>query len=162
MEEIWRDIDGYEGLYKVSNLGNIKSLNYRRTGKEEILKAEINNGYLYVILYKERKIKLYLVHRLVAIAFIPNPYNLPEINHKDEDRTNNIVSNLEWCNRQYNNIYGKRLQSISKKVLCVETNKIYNSMKEAERDLGCDHSHISAVCRGKRKTCGGYHWKYIN
>ena len=84
--EIWKDIDGYEGLYQVSNLGRIKSLNYKRTGRTKLLKLVKSNGYLDIILYNNGKYKHYLVHRLVAKAFIPNPDNLPEINHIDEDK----------------------------------------------------------------------------
>ena len=106
MEE-WRDIEGFEGLYQVSNTGKVKSLNYRRTGKEKILKAYPNgHDYLQVKLHKDGKKKSCRVNRLVAQAFIPNPDNLPEVNHKDEDKTNNCVENLEWCSKLYNINYG--------------------------------------------------------
>lgn len=110
-EEIWRDIEGYEGLYQVSNLGRVKSLDrIDRLGRRKpgvILSYILHNyGYLLVNLYKEGKRKLFLVHRLVAHTFIPNPEGLPEINHKDEDKTNNLVDNLEYCDRKYNINYG--------------------------------------------------------
>ena len=117
MEEIWKDIKGYEGLYQVSNLGRVKSLGrwvykeYRgkRWQGEKILKQIKNKfGYLRVYLYKNRKAKCYAIHRLVAQVFIPNPYNLPQVNHKDEDKSNNRVDNLEWCTSFYNNEYGTR------------------------------------------------------
>lgn len=108
MIEIWKDILGYEGLYQVSNLGNVRSLNYRRSGKTKLLKQGTDNGYKRVELSKNGKKKKYWVHRLVAIAFISNPNNYKEVNHKDEDKSNNNVNNLEWCTREYNNNYGTR------------------------------------------------------
>ena len=104
MEE-WRDIKGFEGKYMVSNLGRVKSLNYRRTGKEKILKAYPNKddyGYLKVSLYKDGKVRYPLVHVLVATAFLENPDNLPEVNHKDENSKNNCAENLEYCRWLYN------------------------------------------------------------
>lgn len=163
--EIWKDIKGYEG-YKVSNLGNVKSLNYNRTGKEKILKPKKNKGYLYVNLCKQGKVKFYLVHRLVAQAFIPNPNNYPQINHKDEDKTNNTIQNLEWCDRKYNNNYGTRNQrsalSRSKQVLCVETGLLYTSLIEVQRQLGFAQPNISSACTGRYKTAYKYHWEYVS
>ena len=162
MEE-WKNIEGYEGKYQVSNEGRIKSL---CNNKEKILKpASYKNGYLYVKLYKNCEYKRFSIHRLVAAAFIPNQDNLPQVNHKDEDKTNNNVSNLEWCTAKYNSNYGNRnlKSSISrgKKVLCIETGIIYNSIKEAERQTGINQSHIVKACKGKYKTSGGFHWKYV-
>ena len=111
MEEQWKDIiiekNGvtydYTGLYQVSNLGRVRSLGNDKTRKERILKPKINNkGYLQVILCKNGKVKTFLVHRLVATAFIPNPDNLPVVNHRDENPLNNCVDNLEWCTQKYN------------------------------------------------------------
>ena len=105
-EEIFKDIEGYEGLYKVSNMGNVKSLKY---GKERILKAGKNRGgYLYVFLYKDGKAKNYTVHKLVGNAFLSNPQGYKELNHKDEDKTNNNADNLEWCSRSYNCSYNDK------------------------------------------------------
>ena len=105
MEEIWKPIKGYESLYEVSNLGRVKSLKW---GKERILRTDkSNNGYLRVVLCKDGKKKKYLVHRLVCESFLPNSNNLPEVNHKDENKTNNKVDNLEWCDRTYNNRYSQ-------------------------------------------------------
>ena len=102
MEEIWKDIDGYEGLYQVSNLGRVKSFNYNRTGKEMNLKP-VNTcngfGYLYVNLNKNGKTRLFYIHRLVAKAFLENPDHKSDVNHKDENKTNNCVENLEWWNQ---------------------------------------------------------------
>ena len=107
-KEIWKDIEGYEGEYQISNYGNVKSLNYLRTGKERILKPGKNRGgYYYVQLYKN-KAKNHYIHRLVAQAFIKNPRNLPQVNHKDENKSNNRVDNLEWCMPIYNANYGTR------------------------------------------------------
>lgn len=104
MDEIFRPIEGYEGLYEVSNLGKVRSIGYR---KERILKPVIDiGGYSTVHLVKEGKLKWFKVHRLVAQAFIPNTEGLPQINHIDEDKTNNRVDNLEWCTGSYNIRYG--------------------------------------------------------
>ena len=115
--EIWKDIDGYEGLYQVSNLGRVKSLNYHRTGKERIMKPKKDSkGYLQVLLCKESKVKHYFVHRLVAVAFVDNPQNLPIINHIDENPKNNNANNLEWCTQKYNINYGTRNKKASEKL----------------------------------------------
>lgn len=157
--EIWKNIEGYEGLYQVSNYGNVKSL---RFGKEKILKpAKDKNGYLMVCLSKQSQTTHY-IHRLVAMAFIDNPNNFSELNHRDEDKTNNKVENLEFCDRGYNINYGTRNQKISKQVLCLETGKIYLSTMEVERELGFNNGNIGKCCNGKRKTCGGYTWKYVS
>lgn len=106
MEEIWKDIDGFEGLYQVSNFGNVMSLNYGNRGYAKKLTPKFNNsGRLWVELLKGGKRKCMLVHRLVALAFIPNPNNFPQINHKDENPKNNFAFNLEWCTQSYNNHY---------------------------------------------------------
>ena len=110
MEE-WKDIIGYEGKYQVSNTGKIRSLNYLNTRKTKELKPrKFSTGYLSICLGKEKK--NFYIHRLVAIHFIPNPNNLLEVNHKDENKTNNNVENLEWCNHKYNCNYGTRSERI--------------------------------------------------
>lgn len=118
MVEQWKNVIGYEGLYEVSNLGNVRSLdrytnaknNKVRLVKGKLLKSyKLNSGYLIVDLYiSPNRRKHHLVHRLVAEAFIQNPYNLEEVNHIDENKSNNVVSNLQWCNKQYNNSYGTK------------------------------------------------------
>lgn len=113
MEEIWKDIKDWKD-YQVSNLGNVKRLNYRKTGKEKKIKQQkLKYGYLYITLNQNGKRKTFRVHRLVAQAFIPNPNNLPQVNHKDEDKTNNVVENLEWCDARHNSNYGTRNKRIS-------------------------------------------------
>lgn len=118
MQEIWKDVDGYAGLYQVSNLGRVKSFKQSwKYGKpkEFILKPSlINSGYHVVTLYQKDKKEKFQVHRLVASTFIPNPLNLPCVNHKDENKLNNCADNLEWCTYQYNNCYGTaRLRAIT-------------------------------------------------
>lgn len=109
MDEVWKDIEGYEGLYQVSNTGEVKSLNYRGNGESKLLKQGTNKkGYKIVSLFKNGKGKSHRVHRLVAMTFILNPNNYREVNHKDENKYNNNVDNLEWCNAKYNNNYGTR------------------------------------------------------
>ena len=169
-KEIWKDIEGYEGLYKVSNMGNVKSLKY---GKERILKAGKNRGgYLYVFLYKDGKAKNYTVHKLVGNAFLSNPQGYKELNHKDEDKTNNCVDNLEWCSRLYNNTYndrakkaGKKIgKKLSKPVIAIDkrTGLVleFSSALEAERETGIANGNIIQCCKGKRNSCGGFYWMY--
>ena len=110
MIEDWKDISGYEGLYVVSNNGRVKNV---RSGR--VLRGIVNNlGYIMVGLSKSGKVKMVLVHRLVAKAFIENPDNFREVNHRDEDKANNIVDNLEWCDRKYNVNYGSRMDKVHK------------------------------------------------
>lgn len=164
--EVWKDIKGYEGLYQVSNLGRVRSLNYNKTKTVRTLKLTSNaKGYLQLILHKNGKISSRKVHRLVAEAFIPNPEELPQVNHKDENKTNNCVDNLEWCTNYYNAWYGTKIDKMRKKrskpILCVETGVIYPCIMEIERQLGIPNTNITACCKGRRKTAGGYHWKIV-
>ena len=169
MEEIWKDIEGYEGLYQVSNIGRVKSLR-----KNIILKSKIErNGYERVNLSVNNIHKDYSIHRMVANAFISNPDNLPQVNHKDENKTNNCVENLEWCDCKYNVNYGtgiRRCQlsntngKCSKPVLQYTLDgtfiKEWKSTMDVQRNLGFAQSNISACCRNIRKTAYGYLWKY--
>jgi hypothetical protein len=177
--EIWKDINNFEGLYQISNNGKVKKLRRNSksknqfSNKEMILKPDINNAnYARVTLWLNKKRTRKFIHRLVAEHFISNPNNLPQVNHIDGNKLNNNVNNLEWVTNSDNikhaienklliidksNIHEKR------KVTQLDLNgniiKQYNSITEAERDTGI--SHISGVCRGKRKTAGGFKWKYI-
>ena len=164
MQEVWKDIAGYEGYYQVSNLGKVRNIKFNRE-----LKACFDSyGYLLVVLSKCGKHRTRTVHRLVAETFIPNEDNLPTVNHKDEDKTNNFVKNLEWCDNKYNCNYGTRNKKISKRVSkCViqlsslgKKIKQWNSITEASKHTGCNISSISNCCKGKQKTSGGYRWKY--
>lgn len=172
--EIWKDIKGFEGLYQVSNLGNVKSLefNNRTTNhqkREKLLKSFGNKlGYQRVVLYKNKTKKQILVHRLVAEVFIPNPNNLPQVNHKDENPANNCIDNLEWCSHKYNCNYGNFKEKVSKgiKKSVIQFTKdfqylrTWEGMIDVERQLGISCSLISMCCKGKLKTAGGYRWQY--
>lgn len=172
-EEIWKTIEGYTN-YQVSNLGRVKSLERKvkkydgyRTKKERILKpCKDKDGYLIVALCKDGEQKTMKVHRLVGQAFVQNDslFNT-EINHIDEDKTNNCACNLQWCEHSYNCNFGTRnirvAKAQSKKVLCLETGVVYSSTRDIERKFGFYHSNISACCNGKKNTCGGYHWQYV-
>ena len=166
MKEIWKDVIGYEGLYKVSNCGKVKSLHYEGTDRIQELKPSDNGrGYMHIQLSKNGKVSTVYIHRLVAEAFIENPLNLPEVNHIDENTSHNEVSNLEWCDKEYNCNYGNHNKNISKSkgypVLCLETGITYAGTNDAYRKTGISFQNISLVCKGKRQTAGGYHWKYI-
>lgn len=177
MEEIWKEIDGYPN-YMVSSKGRVKSLErviMKSNGKRQTIKETIRkgvkdkDGYLIVTLYDEyHNMKNIKIHRLVAKAFIPNPNNLPEVNHKDEDKTNNNVDNLEFCTTRFNLTYGNRLkkviEKISKKCYQYDLNKklisIFPSTQEASRLTGILQSNITACCRGEYKTTHGYIFSY--
>lgn len=170
MVEEWRDIDEFEGKYQVSSLGRVKSLNYMNMKKERCLNpAKNTRGYFQVNLCKNGKIYKHYVHRLVADAFIPNTENLSQVNHKDENKENNNVVNLEWISQKDNINYGTARKRTTKNmtgpkkakpVICVETGTVFYSGKEAERQTGASNSAINACCRGKLKTTKGFHWRY--
>lgn len=200
--EVWKSLDfmGYPD-YEVSNFGRVKSLNYKGSGKEGILKqSKIRSGYLKVTLCKNKKHKDFTAHRIVALAFIPNPENLPCVNHKDENKENNHVDNLEFCTHEYNLKYGTRLEKISEKrkgfrfteeAIQKMSNshkgkkqslEVINKIKEKNSKAVLQYTkegvfirewvstitaskqlkihHISECCNGKRKTCGGFVWRY--
>lgn len=195
MEEIWKDVIvekngityNYTGKYQVSNFGRVRNI------KGKILKPTNLKDYKGVSLCKHGKHELFTIHRLVAFAFIknPNPTEWTMVNHKDENKHNNCVDNLEWCDARYNANYGTKIQRSSdkfrgrligeknpmygkpgnmrgrigsenpssKKVKCLETGQIFDSIKLAEQ--WCGKKGISACCRGKQKTVAGYHWIFI-
>ena len=168
MEEIWKPIKDYEGLYEVSNFGRIKTLSrYIRNRKmpEKIKKLEKDRyGYLRIELSKNKIRKKYLVHRLVAQAFIPNNNNLPCINHKDENKSNNIVNNLEWCDYLYNNLYNDKQKKNWVKVKQLDENNniinIFESLTEASKNTNIIQCEISNCLNNRQKTAGGYYWQY--
>ena len=174
-EEIWKDIAGYEGKYQVSNLGRVKSL-----WKHKLMCPRANNqGYYQIYLYSDSKTrKMYSVHRLVAQAFIENPDNLPIVNHKDENPSNNCVTNLEWCSHKYNVCYGNGLskametrslrnRKTAPKAILQYTKegifiKEFDSISDAARDLEIGLGNLWECLNKKygRKTAGGFIWKY--
>jgi len=181
MDEIWREVKGFEGLYEVSNCGRVRSLNYGRTGQTRLLKlGKSNKGYLDVCLCKNGKATYKLVHRLVAEAFLENPMNLPEVNHKDEDKTSNFVfvdeagnvvpekSNLEWISLKDNINYGtgneRRAKTRSKRVLQFDLDgnlvQEWPSTMEVYRQIGWRCGHISECCLGKRKSAYSFLWRH--
>lgn len=176
-----RDVVGFEGLYGITEDGQV--FNYKL---QKFMKQRFDrDGYLRTNLSKKGKQYTVFVHRLLAEAFIPNPKNLPLINHKDENKTNNALDNLEWCTPWYNLTYSRNRDlalekgadfmgfektktnqkkpgsGTSKPVRCVELNTIYESGAAAARELNLDASHISKVCRGKANTTGGYHFEFV-
>ena len=184
--EVWKPVVGYEGLYEVSSYGRVRSLNYRNTNKITVLSSGIDKkGYKHINLSKDGKVKTYKLHRLVAQAFLPNPNNLPVINHIDENPSNNCVENLEWCTYSYNINYGTRIEKQRQKmiekppmswlgkfgrehntskpliqsVLGIFVKRWDNAM-EVRRKLGFNNSHISACARGETKSAYGFNWFY--
>ena len=175
-KEYWRPVLGYEGLYEVSNLGRVRSLDTYRKGKNgsvrfykgRILKLSTNGrGYLQVFLCKNRKVKKFKIHRLVAEAFLPNPDNLPEVNHKDENKLNNNAENLEWCDREYNCNFGTRNEKVAKKLskpvvqytLDGQFVREWQSTAECGRN-GYNHGAVAACCRGELKKYKDSIWRY--
>lgn len=168
--EEWADIKGYEEAYQISNLGRVKSLTREvkfsdgrtRTFQSKIIPQRLSGkGYLMVSLWKHHEGKRFLVHRLVAEAFIPNPSNLPQVNHKDENKVNNTVSNLEWCTSQYNNLYSHKVGVVQ----LDEDNHIikqWNSIIEAANELHISASNISMCCSGVIERCKGFKWQYLD
>ena len=171
--EHWKPIAGYEGIYEVSDMGNVRSLKF---GKQKILKPQNSGrGYLKINLYKDGQKKMSFVHRLVAEAFIQNPKNLDTINHKDEVKTNNSASNLEWMSQKDNNNYGTRNKraaeaninnlGVSKAVQMMDkqTGELlatFPSIRGAERVTGISRYGICLCCRAKQKSAGGFLWQY--
>lgn len=168
----WIDIEGFEGKYQINRNGVVRALwrsnQYGRSYRKHILRQVVGrDGYCRVYLTKNGKTRCYLVHRLVAQAFIPNPNNFPQINHKSEVKTENTAENLEWCDGKYNMRYGTRLErwrkQVSKPIKQMtkdgKTVAIWDSAADVNKKIGYDASSIRAVVRGKRKSAYGYVWK---
>ena len=163
MSEEWRDVVGYEGLYQVSNQGRVKSFKWN---KERFLKPSMDkDGYLLVTLCAGGKRKTLKVHRLVCEAFHENPDNKPQVNHINEDKTDNRACNLEWCTCKQNVNHGSRNERVSKPVgqysLDGKLIKLWPSTMEAERQAGFNHGNISQVANGKYKQAYGCIWRYV-
>lgn len=182
--EEWRDIEGYEGYYQVSNFGRVRKLDrytlktnrgvpYLQKYKGCIMKAQrMKNGYLYLPLSKNGKYKGHYIHRLVAKAFAPGYREGLAVNHIDEDKMNNLPDNLEWVTYKENNSHGTRMERIGKKerkpvlqmTITGEVIKRFESISRASMTTGIFMTNISAVCHGKYgcKTAGGYRWKFAD
>lgn len=174
--EEWRDIPGFEGIYQVSNLGRIKSLsrtlwngNAFHQHQEIIMKPSLDcNGYYLVGLRKDKKYEYERVHRLVAKAFLPNPNGYRVVNHIDANRSNNHVSNLEWCTHKHNTHHAIKKGNMDKmmcKVRVVETGVVYPSIHECARQLSkykTDCGHISDCLHGKLKSHAGFHYELVD
>lgn len=166
MKEIWKPIKGFEGLYQVSNLGNVRSLNYHGTGIVKLLTPTLSVGYYRVTLSKNGIARGFHVHRLVGSAFIPNPHGYDCINHKDESRTNNRVDNLEWCTKAYNNTYGtcRHRQAITRstpilQILNGVVVRKWDSIKDVA-SYGYNASNVCQCCKNRRGSHKGYEWQY--
>ena len=174
MKEIWKDVEGYGGRYQVSNLGRFKSFAQDRKNGKIKTGNRTKKGYMVMLLYDGNgNKKWYPVHRLVGMAFLDNPDNLPQINHKDENKENNRVDNLEWCTNEYNINYGTKNERTAKANYCCPTTskKVYSvdadgnkeyfdSIGEAERKTGLQHGNIVKVLKHQRPLCGNREWFY--
>ena len=180
----WKDIVGYENEYQINQFGEIRTLkDSPKLKKYDVLKPQISkrNGYVYQMLYKNGKEKLLRVHRLVAMAFLPNPNNLPQVNHKDGNKQNNSVDNLEWCEQSYNMKHayknGLQIPSENQRKAIINTNKLkqkkvcqikdgeiintFSGISEASRQTKISISCISRCCNLKRKSTNGYEWRFL-
>lgn len=183
MEELWKDVIGHEGIYKISNKGKVLRIEGKdslgRPRKERIIKPKQNNrGYWQIRLYKNGKTENWLLHRLVAKNFIENPNNLSQVNHKDENKDNNTPENLEWCDNFYNRHYGtgilrmaahKDYKSSSRKIMKAifqmnlngQIIKRFDGIVEAQRETNIKQKNISNCVNKHSKTAGGYKWRFV-
>lgn len=171
MIEIWKRIENFPD-YEISNLGRVKSYKQKKEGRI-LPPIKTKKGYLQIQLYENKKYKRFYIHKLVALAFIPNPNQLEQINHKDENKENNKVDNLEWCDNWYNIHYGTKIERTTKANECCKTTskEVYSidekgekeyflSIGEAERKTGISHCNIVAVLKGRREKAGNRKWFY--
>lgn len=169
--EIWKPIKGYEGLYDVSNLGNIRSLP-RNTTKGKILKPQKDtNNYMMVGLVKDKKTKFKRIHRIVAETFLDNINNLPEVNHKDGNKKNNNVNNLEWVTSKENIHHAIKNKLIIGLKQAVKVNqydlqgnfiKQWDCMNDIQREININSTLISRCCKGEQRKSHGYQWRYAD
>lgn len=178
--EIWKDIEGYEGMYQVSNMGRVRALDrVKPNSGGQIAKGHIlpqsdnGHGYRFVSLWKFNKGRRFYVHRLVASAFIPNPSNLPIINHKDENKSNNRYENLEWCTQKYNINYGNHMKRLKESYIANGNNrpidvydkngaflKTFDCSNEVCKELGVHRRGLYLVCQGVAKSYKGYRFAF--
>lgn len=174
MAEIWKSVGGFDGIYEVSSCGRVRNA----TNGNIITPKHNNRGYVQIRLNKCGKTHYWLLHRLVAFAFIPNPENLPQINHKDENKDNNCVDNLEWCTNLYNRHYGNGYQrsvdnhdylalaeqnkrKVRQYDLSGNLIKDWVGVKDIQKATGIGESNIRRCCYGRGKSAGGYVWQYV-
>lgn len=178
--EIWKDIEGYEGMYQVSNIGRVRALDrVKPNSGGQIAKGHIlpqsdnGHGYRFVSLWKFNKGRRFYVHRLVASAFIPNPNNFPIINHKDENKSNNRYENLEWCTQKYNINYGNHMKRLKESYIANGNNrpidvydkngaflKTFDCSNEVCKELGVHRRGLYLVCQGVAKSYKGYRFAF--
>lgn len=161
MGAIWRDVIGYEGLYQVSDQGKVRNRKRRRNLRPNTKK----DGYCQVTLSKDGAVSYYMLHRLVAIAFLPNPDGLPQVNHKNGKKQDNRLVNLEWCSASENQqhrykVLGKT-ETCNKSVMCTDTGEIYPSVRAAAAASGAHPSAVSMCCNGTRKSANKLHFIFM-
>lgn len=154
--EFWRDIKDYEGLYQVNNVGQVKSVKRNKLLKPNL----ISGGYLQVALSKNGKVKYFLIHRLVAETFLPNENELPEVDHISGDRMDNRVANLQWINSVENNRKRKAGIMIPRRVICIETGEVFETVSDAAKAVNRGIQSVSRNLNGITQTCAGKHFKY--
>lgn len=157
-KEYWSEIEGFDGKYSVSTFGRVRNNKFNKILSQS---ERSKGGYLRVGLFNIKGKKITVnVHRLVAKAFLPNPKNLPQVNHRDENKLNNRVDNLEYCSAQYNIDYSHAKEVSQLDLKTGEVIEVFKSSREAERQTGIKHAGITSCCNGKQKSAGGFGWSY--